>query len=218
VPDSERYARQGALVPRDRLNRTPVTVIGCGAIGRQVALQLGAIGVPQLQLIDFDTVDPVNLATQGFPEAQLGWPKVEGVATTLLNNNSTCQVERIAERWRPKLATHDVVFCCVDSIDTRSLLWKALERKTDFWADARMLKEIMRVFAAWDAPSRAFYTGTLFPESEAQVGACAAQATIYTASIAAALLVTQYTKWLRGLPNEKEVALNLLSMELEVTQ
>ena len=39
----------------------PATVVGVGAIGRQVALQLAAIGIPKLQLIDHDTVEPVNL-------------------------------------------------------------------------------------------------------------------------------------------------------------
>ncbi|HBN76613.1 MAG TPA: thiamine biosynthesis protein ThiF, partial [Planctomycetaceae bacterium] len=48
------------------------TVIGVGAIGRQVALQLAAIGMPQLQLIDFDAVEASNITTQGYLESDLG--------------------------------------------------------------------------------------------------------------------------------------------------
>ena len=44
-------------MPRDRLADIKATVIGVGAIGRQVALQLAAIGVPRFQLVDFDVVD-----------------------------------------------------------------------------------------------------------------------------------------------------------------
>ena len=43
-PD-ERYSRQKDVVPADRLAGCKATVIGVGAIGRQVALQLSAMGI-----------------------------------------------------------------------------------------------------------------------------------------------------------------------------
>ena len=39
-----RFTRQSGIVPADRLSNVTVSVIGVGAIGRQVALQLAAIG------------------------------------------------------------------------------------------------------------------------------------------------------------------------------
>jgi len=39
-----RFVRQRELVPADRLSEITATVIGVGAIGRQVALQLAAVG------------------------------------------------------------------------------------------------------------------------------------------------------------------------------
>ena len=45
--ERDRFARQQDLVPQDRLAELNATVIGVGAIGRQVALQLAAIGVPR---------------------------------------------------------------------------------------------------------------------------------------------------------------------------
>ena len=59
---SNRFERQADLVPQSRLQELLVTVIGVGAIGRQVALQLAAIGVRRLQLIDFDRVELTNVA------------------------------------------------------------------------------------------------------------------------------------------------------------
>src|SRR5271157_5184396 len=61
-----RFIRQQEFVPQDRLQEIKATVIGVGAIGRQVALQLAAIGCPTIQLIDFDVVDPTNVTTQGY--------------------------------------------------------------------------------------------------------------------------------------------------------
>ena len=63
---SERYSRQIDIVPRERIMDCKATVIGVGAIGRQVAIQLTAIGVPVLQLVDFDHVEISNLASQGY--------------------------------------------------------------------------------------------------------------------------------------------------------
>jgi sulfur carrier protein ThiS adenylyltransferase len=61
--DMGRFARQGELVPPDRLAQSAATVIGVGAIGRQVALQLAAVGVPRLQLVDFDSAPDVSGST-----------------------------------------------------------------------------------------------------------------------------------------------------------
>ena len=64
--ESDRFVRQQDLVPSDRLATQRATVIGVGAVGRQVAFQLAAIGVRRLQLIDFDVVDRSNVTTQGY--------------------------------------------------------------------------------------------------------------------------------------------------------
>jgi hypothetical protein len=69
--------RQQDLVPTQRLADLTATVIGVGAIGRQVALQLAAIGVRRLQLVDFDTVDRTNVTAQGYLVEDVGSPKVQ---------------------------------------------------------------------------------------------------------------------------------------------
>jgi len=56
----ERYSRQKDIVPSERIAMCKATVIGVGAIGRQVASQLTAIGIPWLQLVDFDGAPDVS--------------------------------------------------------------------------------------------------------------------------------------------------------------
>jgi tRNA A37 threonylcarbamoyladenosine dehydratase len=53
----DRFNRQEDLVPRSKIETVGVTVIGVGAGGRNTAIQLAAIGVPKMQIIDFDKVD-----------------------------------------------------------------------------------------------------------------------------------------------------------------
>src|SRR5688500_4209574 len=80
VPSLTRDARQRELVPPQRLAACHALVVGVGAVGRQVALQLAALGVPRLTLVDHDAVGVENLAAQGYWPADLGRPKVQATA------------------------------------------------------------------------------------------------------------------------------------------
>src|SRR3712207_8955727 len=38
----------------------------------------------------------------------------------------------------------EAVFCCVDSISARSAIWRSVRGRCRFWADGRMLGEVIR--------------------------------------------------------------------------
>lgn len=182
--------------------------------GRQISLQLAAVGVRHLQLVDFDSVEPTNITTQGYPQKDLGKQKVQATAEHVRLIDATIQIESVYDRYRPSLRSGEVVFCCVDSISARSTLWRSLKDRCEFWCDGRMLGETMRILTAADERSRHHYATTLFPQAEAQTGSCTSKSTIYCASIAAGLMVHQLVRWLRGLLNSSDLAFNLLSDEL----
>jgi sulfur carrier protein ThiS adenylyltransferase len=210
---SDRFMRQADLVPRERLLASPATIIGVGAIGRQVALQLASIGIPALQLIDFDIVDESNIATQGYRGDDVGQQKVEALAAELRRIDARLLIEPISDRWRPSLRTEDVVFCCVDSISARSAIWRGIGPGCRFWCDGRMRGEVIRVLSVGDVMGRDHYPATLFPQAEAEPGRCTARSTIYTANVAAGLILHQFTRWLRNLPTDADLTLNLLASE-----
>jgi len=56
----------------------------------------------------------------------------------------------------------------------------------------------------------------LFSSEEAFVGPCTAKTTVYCANIAAGLMIAQFTKYLRQLPVDADIQLNLLASELNV--
>jgi sulfur carrier protein ThiS adenylyltransferase len=164
--DPDRFSRQQDLVPADRLAPLLVTVIGVGSIGRQVAHTLAAVGARRIQLIDFDSVEDTNRTTQGYLLDDVGLPKVQAMAQEIAKLDPTINVELIEDRYRPKMAVGEAVFCCVDSIETRSAIWRSIGRRTQFWADGRMLADTIRILVAADEASRRHYPTTLFPESE----------------------------------------------------
>ncbi len=214
---TDRYVRQADLVPRAALLAAPATVIGVGAIGRQVALQLASLGVPALQLVDFDTVEESNITTQGYRTADLGRPKVEALAEELGRIDDRLLIEPIAERWRPALTIEDAVFSCVDAISVRAALWRHTGPGCRFWCDGRMRGEAIRVLAVAGTQGRDHYPTTLFPQSEADPGRCTARGAIYTAHVAAGLMLHQFARWLRDMPVDPDLSLNLLASELSLT-
>lgn len=215
---TDRFVRQQGLVPRAALDGSQVTVIGVGAIGRQVALQLAAIGAPKVRLIDFDSVDESNVTTQGYHAGEIGWRKVDATASAIRSLDPEIELQLICDRFRPTHGAGDCVFCCVDSISARAAIWRAVGSRCRFWADGRMLGEVLRVLVAACPPTRRHYATTLFAQSEAQVGACTSRSTLYAASIAAGLLLHQFARWLRGLPLDADTSFNLLAGDYVVRE
>ena len=213
---NQRYSRQQDIVPPDRLASCQATIIGVGAIGRQVALQLAAMGIPWLQLIDFDTVEISNLATQGYLVKDMNQPKVDATAAFCRQMNFDLNVEVIPDRFKRSTPVGNCVFCCVDSIVTRRLIWDAVKDKVTFFCDGRMSAEVLRVITACDEKGREYYPQTLFTAEQAQAGPCTAKATIYCANIAAGFMLAQFTKYLRLLPLDPDVQVNLLASEINV--
>ena len=211
---SDRLVRQQELVPEDRLACLKVSVVGVGAVGRQGALQLAAMGVRRLQLVDFDSVEWTNITTQGYSADDVGRPKVDATAEAVRRIDPTLEMELVQDRYRPAIQLGEAVFCCVDTIAARRAIWRSAGPRLQFWADGRMLGEVIRVLVVADEFGRDYYPTTLFPQSEAQPGRCTAHGTIYSANVAAGLMLHQFARWLRGQVIDRDLSLNLLASEL----
>lgn len=213
---ADRDIRQRELIPPDKLSTIRIAVVGVGAIGKQVSLQLAAIGVPKLQLIDFDMVEPVNLAPQGFYESDLGKPKVEAVANICRQINSEIEITTTNRKFQSMQFTGGICFCCVDGIDTRRSIFNAVKGRADLFIDGRMSAEYLRILTVHDDASKEYYPTTLFTTAEAFRGSCTSKSTIYCSNIAAGLMIAQFTKWLRGCDIDKDIDLNLLTNEMGI--
>lgn len=211
---TDRFERQADLVPVDRLAIVHPVVVGLGAIGRPLALQLTAIGASRITLIDFDVVEEVNLPTQGYREKDLGALKIDATAD-ILREISSLEITKLNLKFEAKMLRKPslpVVFACVDSIEVREEIARACRaQKVQLLVDGRMLGETMRILTATANPDTyGHYMTTLFKREEAAQGRCTARSTIYCATIAAGLMVHQFTRWLKGLiAPDKDIMLEL---------
>ena len=97
----ERYSRQ--IVMRDigvegqgKLKRAKVCVVGVGGLGCVSALQLAAMGVGYIRVVDRDVVDIVNLHRQHlYDMSSVGHPKVEIAARKLQALNPEVKVDPV---------------------------------------------------------------------------------------------------------------------------
>src|SRR5256885_13438422 len=148
---ADRDVRQRQIVPPEKLAACHACVVGVGAIGRQVALQLAAVGVPSLDLVDDDTVGVENLAPQAYWQCDIGAPKVEATAEACRLLHPAVELSVHFERFRrsspktlPAFADtggFGLVFWCGDSNVTPPVVWEAVRARADFFADGRMSAE-----------------------------------------------------------------------------
>ena len=99
-----RYSRQ-ILLPeigaegQERLAAAHAVVMGLGGLGSPVAAYLAAAGVGRLTLVDFDRVDLSNLQRQILHgQADIGHPKVDSAARSLLRLNPGCRIDKVDRR------------------------------------------------------------------------------------------------------------------------
>lgn len=215
-----RVSRQQSLAPFERVSQADCVVVGCGAVGRQLALQLAAMGVRSLRLFDHDTVEEVNMGPQAWRPDQLGARKASALAAdcrSLSPGTTVVPEDRAFGKADRAAAAGRYVFSAVDSITARGVIHGACVAGGALWlGDARVAGETVRVVC--DAPPFVNYGKTLFSQEEAFRGSCTAKMTVYLAALAASLVASKFAQFLRGVPlatGPSDLLMNLLSCELE---
>ncbi|MDZ4064168.1 MAG: sulfur carrier protein ThiS adenylyltransferase ThiF [Coriobacteriia bacterium] len=112
---------------RVRLRASSVTILGCGGLGSNVAAMLLRSGVRKLTLVDIDRVEADNMNRQLFFREQIGMPKVEALAETLLRIDPDARLTLIGDLidvdGLPRMvAGADVIVEAVDGVDTKTLI------------------------------------------------------------------------------------------------
>src|SRR5690348_4548738 len=131
---NERYSRQILFAPigpegQERIRKSKVAVVGCGAIGASTCTLLARAGVGTLRIIDRDYVEPSNLQRQLLfdeEDARQSTPKAEAAAQKISQINAEVKVEAHVNDLRPQslslLEDIDLILDCTDNFETRYLI------------------------------------------------------------------------------------------------
>lgn len=181
--------RQLDIIPMDKLERTTVHVVGCGAIGSFTALQLVKMGVTNITLWDNDEVSIENMSNQFYRFKDIGTNKAVALSNLIQDfTNVKCNV--VPTKWEGQ-ALKGIVLAAVDSMQVRKDLFAACRRMlgVDVVLDPRMGAEhaALYVMSPHQQVDIEAYNKTTYSDSEAVQERCTAKSTIYTVNLLSGL-------------------------------
>lgn len=123
----------GALGQK-KINVGAVLIIGAGGLGTVVATYLGAMGVGNVGIVDFDKVDESNLHRQFlFCQEDIGKEKSDILAFKIEKQNpnivvKSFNIELIKDNIEEVISKYSIVCDCTDNLKTRLLIDKKCQQ------------------------------------------------------------------------------------------
>ena len=188
---NQHISRQIDLIPLKILDEK-ITIIGAGATGSFTTLALAKMGFKNITVIDFDTVDIVNMSCQFYGFSDIGRPKVEALKDNIeFMTNGNTRVEAVNDRWTGK-AFPGIVIAAVDSLDTRKAIWEAhlMSFQTKFIIDPRMGAEVASLYVMnpHNLRDRESYPKSLTSDERALQVPCTQRSTTYTSMMLSGMI------------------------------
>ena len=182
----------------------PIHIIGVGATGSFVAMELARMGCPVLNLYDFDDVEIHNIPNQYYDNNDLGKLKAEALSEKLklINPNIVVNVHTSAvlpaedEEQKKKKKMSGYVFLLVDSMKVRKELWAAAKENKNIihcW-ESRLGSDQARVYSL-DMSVKDFskYEADFYDDDTAEVSACGTSITVLPIVLqTASLMIVQF--------------------------
>lgn len=200
--------RHMAIFDAHQFGETPVTVIGAGATGSWLVLQLAKLGISNITVYDFDVVEEHNIPNQLFGLQDVGKPKVEALAE-YITHQTGLEINAINERFESQYL-EGYVFVMVDNMATRDKIWKRsvkFKSAVKLMVEPRMGLNEARVYNVlpMNLEHHKRYEACWYPDDEAEVSACGTSMSVITtalltASFCARQLINHFND--AGLDNE----------------
>jgi hypothetical protein len=200
---------------RAHLAKITATVVGLGGVGRGVAVQLAALGVTRLQLVDAGAVGLRAQSCEGYAYEDIGRPKVHATAQACHAINPRLEVHAVQSRSVHGLDPGEAVFCCDLSPHGCQLAWRAAAQAS-FLAAVRLANDQIDiiVIAGRKNGRRPEMPG---PNSGKHLSRRRAIRWPHVASITAGLLVAEFVRWASGEAVHRQIRLGLRELQLTVT-
>ena len=195
------YLRQLALLDPMKLKGLSATVVGVGATGSYVAMQLAMMGWgdemnrSKLKVWDFDKIESHNLCNQIYEPSQVGKPKVDALAE-LIKRKCEIDIETHNERVVDQKLDSTYVFLMTDTMSSRKEIFEKCLKfsfNTDLVIETRMGLDEGRVYAFNPNDGDQFkkWQDTLYTDEEAEASACGASSSIIPTAMNIASLAVQ---------------------------
>ena len=189
--DAIQFAREGG----------GVEIVGCGATGSRVALELVKLGVRRLRLWDDDRVEEHNIANQAFDAEDIGEYKTRALGRLVCRQAGGIEADCVAERVKDAAQLQmPVVFLLTDSMSSRKQIGEGLKRnmKVQQLVETRLGTNIGYVYGLDSrTPSHhKQWMDTLSEDAVVETSACGARITIgASAAMLSGMAVWFFMNW-----------------------
>ncbi len=138
-------SQQKYYFPRESIR--PVTIIGAGAVGSNIAIMLARMGACDITVYDGDSIDSHNIAPSAYGSGDFASAKVEALGT-LVARDTEVNITRKCAMYAGE-GLKGTVIVCVDSMHARKLVWKKVKNNplVDIVVDTRTAEKFWQVFA-----------------------------------------------------------------------
>jgi len=179
--------------------KNDIHIIGVGATGSFVAMMLARMGVPVINIYDFDDVEIHNIPNQYYDTGDLGKLKAEALADKLrlINPDITVNVGKEAVTAEDISKMSGYLFSLVDSMKVRKELWEAAKANTNLinvW-ESRLGSDQARVYSLpiEEGLDYARYEQDFYDDDNAEVSACGTSITVLPiVMMTASLMIVQF--------------------------
>lgn len=112
---------------QQKIKQGKVGIAGAGGLGSHVAIALVRIGIGQLNIVDFDVVEPSNLNRQQYFFDQIGMPKVLALKENLQRINPNSKINIFNQKVVPEnigefFGEVDILVEAFDKADQKAML------------------------------------------------------------------------------------------------
>lgn len=186
----DHLTRQLDLIPMDCLNQR-ITVIGAGAIGSFVVLNLAKMGFQNITVYDFDEVSVENMNNQWYRFKDIGKPKVTSLQD-LIKDFTGVSIGAITDKYVDQPLS-GIVISSVDSMAVRQIIWNRCKDNpmVQWFIDPRMAAEYALSFVMDpnDQKDQISYEKTLYTDKDSVQERCTNKGTMYTSTMIAGYVV-----------------------------
>ena len=173
----------------------PVTLIGAGSVGSNIALLLAKQGIEDLTVFDADDVASHNVPMSAYRPSDVGRPKVEALHD-LVFETTGLKIGAVGSMYVDQPLRGSVI-ASVDTMDARAAVWKTVRMNPniDLLIDTRVYERFAEVYFVQPClpEDMAAYEARLYPQDTTVKRTCGNHGIAFMANLAASLAVAGLT-------------------------
>ena len=202
----------------DNLDEYIFHIMGCGAIGSSVALQLCKMGARYFILYDMDKVEELNVGVSIYNLEDVGKHKTDALCKHLKLNNPMADITTVKGKFKELYyqESNDIVILGFDNMAARLAAVTNITNhniKPLAVIDGRMGAEHYQQYIL-PKPTLKEYLKSWYPDSDSDPEPCTMKATSYCSNMSGSFIVNAVRKLITNQPYDKKLSFNFPTMIL----